>query len=106
MIVVLSQSVSFFPFTFQTGVLPIGRKTQEGLSLELQNVGRQDAGTYVCTANNGVGEEAHAEIHVDIKCKQQYVDFYGVNDTFSFGYRTQLGSYVHYPKETHIKGPV
>ena len=68
MIVVLSQ-YHFSSFTIQTGVLPIGRKTQEGLSLELQNVGRQDAGTYVCTANNGVGEEAHAEIHVDIKCK-------------------------------------
>jgi len=51
----------------KTGLLPSGHKTQEGLSLELQNVRRQDAGTYTCTANNGVGEEASAEIQVEIK---------------------------------------
>ena len=45
--------------------------SQEGLSLELRSVSRQDAGTYVCTANNGVGEEASAEIQVEIQCKKQ-----------------------------------
>ena len=76
---ILAATIILYHFpTFQTGVLPIGRKTQEGLSLELQNVGRQDAGTYVCTANNGVGEEAHAEIHVDIKCKFVMQIFMGV----------------------------
>ena len=55
--------------TLQSGLLPSGYKTQEGLSLELQNVRRQDAGTYTCTANNGVGQEASAEIQVEIKCK-------------------------------------
>ena len=55
--------------TLQSGLLPSGYKTQEGLSLELQNVRRQDAGTYICTANNGVGVEASAKIQVEIKCK-------------------------------------
>ena len=35
----------------------------------MQNVGREDAGTYICTANNGVGQEASAKIQVEIKCK-------------------------------------
>lgn len=55
--------------SLQSGLLPSGYKTQEGLSLELQSVRRQDAGTYTCTANNGVGQEASAEIQVEIKCK-------------------------------------
>lgn len=50
-----------------SGLLPSGYKTQEGLSLELKDVRRQDAGTYVCTANNGVGKEASAKIQVEIK---------------------------------------
>ena len=56
-------------FSLQSGLLPSGYKTQEGLSLELESVRRQDAGTYLCTADNGVGQEASAEIQVEIKCK-------------------------------------
>ena len=41
--------------------------------MELESVRRQDAGTYVCTANNGVGQEASAEIQVKIKCKLVYL---------------------------------
>ena len=48
---------------------------QEGLSLELKDVGRRDAGTYVCTASNGIGKEAHAEIKVDITCKCRILHF-------------------------------
>lgn len=54
------------------GLLGNGRKDQEGLSLELKNVGRHDAGTYVCTANNGIGREASAEINVEITCEYSY----------------------------------
>ena len=54
---------------FQGGLLPTERQSQEGLSLELRNVGRRDAGTYVCTASNGIGKEAHGEIQVDITCE-------------------------------------
>ncbi len=52
-------------------MLSSDRKHQEGLSLELRNVGRTDAGTYVRTASNGIGEEATAEIQVDITCECQ-----------------------------------
>jgi len=56
----------------QSGLLPNGLHHQEGLSLELRKVRRQDGGTYVCVATNGVGRPAEAHIDVNIKCK--YVD--------------------------------
>ena len=46
-----------------------GHTNVEGLSLELENVGRTDAGIYICTANNGVGKSASAQITVHINCK-------------------------------------
>ena len=46
-----------------------GHTKVEGLSLELENVGRTDAGIYICTANNGVGKSASAQITVHINCK-------------------------------------
>ena len=54
---------------FQSGLLPSGHATEEGLSLELRQVQRDDGGVYVCTANNGVGPTAKANIEVEIKCK-------------------------------------
>ena len=53
----------------QTGLISPGLERQEGLSLELSGVGRHDAGVYVCTATNGVGKPARAEITVDVKCE-------------------------------------
>ena len=54
---------------FQNGLLPSGLATEEGLSLELRQVQRDDGGVYMCTANNGVGPTAQANIEVEIKCK-------------------------------------
>ena len=54
---------------FQGGLLNTGYTKVEGLSLQLENVGRTDAGIYICTANNGVGESASAQITVNINCK-------------------------------------
>ena len=59
----------FYNLMFQTGLISPGRERQEGLSLELNGVGRHDAGVYVCTATNGVGKPARAEITVEVKCK-------------------------------------
>ncbi len=56
-------------FVFQTGLLPSGRDREEGLSLILRDVQRTDAGVYVCTASNGVGNSASAEINVSVKCE-------------------------------------
>ena len=56
-------------FLLQTGLISPGLERQEGLSLELRGVGRHDAGVYVCTASNGVGKPARAEITVDVKCE-------------------------------------
>ena len=49
--------------------MPSGQSTEEGLSLELGQVERDDGGTYTCTASNGVGAPAKAHIEVEIKCK-------------------------------------
>jgi hypothetical protein len=64
--IAVNNVIRFFP---QSGLLPSGQSTEEGLSLELRQVERDDAGTYVCTANNGVGPPAKANIEVEIKCK-------------------------------------
>ena len=53
----------------QTGLISPSRERQEGLSLELNGVGRRDAGVYICTATNGVGKPARAEITVEVKCE-------------------------------------
>ena len=58
---------------FQGGLLNTGYNKAEGLSLQLENVGRRDAGIYICTANNGVGESASAQITVNINCKFHFI---------------------------------
>ena len=50
-------------------MISAARERHEGLSLELSGVGRRDAGVYVCTATNGVGKPARAEITVEVKCE-------------------------------------
>ena len=59
-------------FVFQSGLLPSRRVSQEGLSLEIKNVKREDAGVYVCTASNGVGKPASAEINVRVECEYAF----------------------------------
>ena len=44
-----------------------------------QNSGRSDAGMYVCTASNGVGQDKAAEVYVTVQCKsifQHVIEFY------------------------------
>ena len=37
--------------------------------LVIQGLSAQDAGHYVCTANNGIGPSAESHIHLNIECK-------------------------------------
>ncbi len=37
--------------------------------LTVGNVTKDDSGTFLCTANNGIGEPATAEAHLIVKCK-------------------------------------
>ena len=46
---------------------------KEGLSLELHQVTRHEAGTYICVASNGVGDPAEATIRVNVECEIQFV---------------------------------
>lgn len=54
-------------WTKKSGTLPSRKPSQEGLSLVLEDVDRGHGGVYVCTATNGVGRPAMAEINVQVK---------------------------------------
>ena len=46
-------------------MLPSGEKTVESTSLKFPSVSRSDAGTYICTADNGVGPLVTAVIDLN-----------------------------------------
>ncbi|KAK3873208.1 hypothetical protein Pcinc_021763, partial [Petrolisthes cinctipes] len=46
------------------GKLPSGAKDETGLSMTMEDVDRHVAGTYICTADNGIGAEATKEMTV------------------------------------------
>ena len=50
-------------------MLPSGEKTVESSSLKFPSVSRSDAGTYICTADNGVGPPVTAVIDLNVICK-------------------------------------
>ncbi|KAK6622721.1 hypothetical protein RUM43_008564, partial [Polyplax serrata] len=52
-------------------VLPSGEKTREGSSITIEQTTRHQAGTYLCTASNGVGEPAIQSINLHVLCKLQ-----------------------------------
>lgn len=51
----------------ENGHLSGGLYEKEGLSLELVDVTRHDAGNYICIASNGVGDPAEAFIEVSVQ---------------------------------------
>ena len=53
----------------QDGVLPSGEATYQSPTMSLASVDQQDAGTYTCTASNGVGSPARAIINLQVLCK-------------------------------------
>ncbi|KAG7158057.1 Contactin-5-like 3, partial [Homarus americanus] len=48
----------------QEGPLPSGLRSEEGKSLTLEGVDRHVEGTYLCTADNGIGESASAAMTI------------------------------------------
>nr|XP_045584418.1 protein amalgam-like isoform X1 [Procambarus clarkii] len=51
----------------QEGPLPSGRPSQQGERLALEAVDRHMEGTYLCTADNGIGEPASAAMSVTVE---------------------------------------
>ena len=54
----------------QDGVLPSGKATYHSPTMSLTSVDKEDAGTYTCTASNGVGTPATAVINLRVLCKK------------------------------------
>ncbi|KAL0273993.1 UNVERIFIED_CONTAM: hypothetical protein PYX00_006540 [Menopon gallinae] len=50
----------------KNNVLPSGEKSREGSSITIEQTTRHQAGTYLCTASNGVGEPAVQSINLHI----------------------------------------
>lgn len=58
----------FFCF-FQNNILPSGEKSVEGFSITIEETNRHHAGTYQCTASNGVGQPVTRDIQLNVLCE-------------------------------------
>lgn len=54
---------------FQNNLVMAGKKSVDGPSLMIEQTNRHHAGTYMCTADNGVGAPITREITLNILCK-------------------------------------
>jgi len=53
--------------------IPASRFNEPGYSLHLVDVQREDAGSYICTASNGFGDNVTATGIVNIRCKHYII---------------------------------
>ena len=59
-------------------MLPNSEEINKGESLSVKQVSRHHQGLYVCSAGNGVGQMARAEINLHVLCRHlSYI--YGVS---------------------------
>ena len=57
---------------FQNNLLPSGEKARRSKTLVIESVDRHEAGTYVCEAHNGVGNQrATAHIKLQVLCESR-----------------------------------
>ena len=62
---------------FQNNLLPSGEKARMSKTLVIESVDRHEAGTYVCEAHNGVGNQrATAHIRLQVLC--EFDPFFGI----------------------------
>uniref|UniRef100_A0A1B6CBY1 Ig-like domain-containing protein n=2 Tax=Clastoptera arizonana TaxID=38151 RepID=A0A1B6CBY1_9HEMI len=54
-------------WTRKNNLLPSGEKSDEGSSITIEQATRHHAGTYICSASNGVGEPVNESINVHVK---------------------------------------
>uniref|UniRef100_A0A6A7FXY1 Neural cell adhesion molecule 1-like n=2 Tax=Hirondellea gigas TaxID=1518452 RepID=A0A6A7FXY1_9CRUS len=57
----------------QGGRLPSGSRSEEGFSITMEEVNRHEAGKYVCTASNGIGEPSSAMMSIEVEFKPEIV---------------------------------
>ena len=57
--------------TWTKAGIPVSQFNESGYELHLVNVKKEDAGSYICTADNGFGNATAIGI-VNIKCKYRY----------------------------------
>lgn len=50
-------------------LLSNGKTVEHAASLVLSSVAREDEGSYICTASNGVGSPASASTRLTVLCK-------------------------------------
>ncbi|KAF2365421.1 Immunoglobulin I-set [Trinorchestia longiramus] len=60
-------------WSYEGGVLPSGAMSEKGDSLTLEGVDRHVEGTYICTADNGIGEPAFAKMKVVVEYPPEIV---------------------------------
>ena len=46
---------------------------RDGETLPLNNIAKGDRGTYICTASNGIGQNATANATITVQCKYSFV---------------------------------
>ena len=56
--------------------MPTGEKSKSGRSIVVQDVTRHHTGIYTCTADNGVGRPASAEIDLKVLCKEARLNLF------------------------------
>ena len=78
----LVKQIIFWIYNFQNNVLPSGEKSFESQSIVIQDLNRHHSGSYICTASNGVGQAASAEINLKVLCKLKGNYFGGVETGF------------------------
>ena len=61
--------------TWRKADVPASQFNASGYVLHLVDVKREDAGSYICTASNGFGDNATAIGLVNIRCKYDKIGF-------------------------------
>ena len=56
-------------FAFQDGSSYGSRRIARGPIMEIDNVRKEDSGTYICTASNNVGTISADQIELKVLCK-------------------------------------